>query len=87
MSKLTEFFKTRRKLGIETYDRPLGTDVDNLEAMEAEELADLIAYREARLLKKAGIVVDDIWQHIIDKGPRPDDFTEVILNELIELLN
>lgn len=87
MSKLTELFEARRTLGIETYNRPLGTDVEGLEAMEAEELLDLLAYREARLLRKAGIVVEDIWQHIVEKGPRPDEFTEVILNELIELLN
>lgn len=86
MSKLIELFKARRTLGINTYNRPLGTDVKNLEAMEVEELADILAYREARLLKKVGIVVDDIWQYIIEKGPRPDDFTEVILNELLELI-
>jgi hypothetical protein len=86
MSKLIELFKARRTLGIEAYNRPLGTDVENLEVMEAEELLDLLAYREARLLKKAGILVDDIWQYIIEKGPRPDDFTEVILNELMELI-
>jgi hypothetical protein len=86
MSKLIELFEARRALGIETYNRPLGTDVENLEAMEAEELLDLLAYREAQLLKKAGILVDDIWQYIIEKGPRPDEFTEVILNELMELI-
>ena len=86
MSKLIELFEARRSLGIETYNRPLGTDVDNLEAMEAEELLDLLAYRETRLLKKAGIVVPDVWLYLIEKGPRPDEFTEVILNELIELI-
>lgn len=86
MSKLIELFKARRTLGINTYNRPLGTDIENLEVMEAEEILDLLAYREARLLKKAGIVVEDIWQHLIEKGPRHDEFTEVILNELLELI-
>jgi hypothetical protein len=86
MSKLKELFEARRELGINTYGKPLGTDVNNLETMYLEELIDCLVYREAITLKKAGINVEDVWQHIILNGPIPDEFNEALLKEIVEYL-
>lgn len=86
MSKLIKLFKARQAIGMKDYNRALGTDIEGLEAMLAEELADVLVYREAIALKNAGLIVEDVWQHILTTGPRPDEFSQTILRELESLL-